>query len=227
MKRFTLLFSLVISSIIYGQYDDLGTWNILNLKYNHSPSLSFFGEGQIRSLSFYNNFHYYEVKGGVNYKANKSLNLTLGAGTYQTYKEGGNFVTPKNNNEIRIWPQITLSQSIGPLKIEQRYRLELRFTSKGYKNRFRYRLGISYPFGKEKNSIKPFQAFVNNELFFSNYEPYFERNRLLVGLGYKITPKSSIQVGVLHQFDYKINDEIGRTFLQVGYYLEFTKKTKN
>jgi hypothetical protein len=32
-----------------------------------------------------------------------------------------------------------------------------------------------------------------------------------------------IQLGYLHQFDYKINDEIGRDFFVIGYYFEFTK----
>jgi hypothetical protein len=55
----------------------------------------------------------------------------------------------ENNNEIRIWPQITLYQNIGSLRVEQRYRSESRFTTRGYRNRFRYRCGLSYPFGKE------------------------------------------------------------------------------
>lgn len=70
----------------------------------------------------------------------KDLKFTLGAESYQTFKEGGNFALLKNNNEFRIWPQVTSSQKIGKIKIEQRYRAELRFTSNGYRNRFRYRL---------------------------------------------------------------------------------------
>jgi hypothetical protein len=31
----------------------IGSWNILNLKYTHTPQLSFFGEAQLRSLAFY------------------------------------------------------------------------------------------------------------------------------------------------------------------------------
>ena len=77
-----------------------------------SNKWSAFGEAQIRSLKFYNHFHYYEYKGGLNYKANKQLQFTLGAGSYQTFREGGNFVTPKNNNEFRLWPQVILFQSI-------------------------------------------------------------------------------------------------------------------
>jgi hypothetical protein len=209
--------------IAKGQSFDLGSWNIINLKYNVNNNWGLFGEAQLRSLKFYDNFHYYEYKGGIHFKAYKNVNLTLGAGSYQTYKEGGDFVLPKNNNEFRLWTQINLMQQIGKLKIEQRYRAEFRFTSTGYRNRFRYRLGVSYPFGKEKNEYKPFLIGASNEIFFTDKEPYFERNRILLSCNYKPSKTTILQIGYLHQFDYKINDETGRDFLQVGYFIEIFK----
>jgi hypothetical protein len=230
MKQFYFVIAFVLFFVTtsFSQGFELGTWNILNLKYNLNDKLSFFGEGQLRSLKFYDDFHYYEYKGGVNFKAYKNVTLSLGAGSYQTYKEGGNFVLPKNNDEFRIWPQLILYQSVGPFKIEQRYRAELRFTSAGYRNRFRYRVGLSYPFGKEQDKYKPFQISASNEIFFTNTEPYFERNRMLLALNYKPSKATTIQIGYLHQFDYKINDETGRDFLQLGYFIElFRQQTSN
>lgn len=154
-----------------GQQNDLGSWNIVNIKYSVHDHWSAFGEAQVRSLKFYSNFHYYEFKGGVNYKSHKNVIYTVGTGTYQTYKEGGSFVLPKNNDEFRIWPQLVLIQSIGNLKIEQRYRAEFRFTSNGYKNRFRYRLAASYPFGKVKNDFKPFQFSASKSYFSQPLSP--------------------------------------------------------
>jgi hypothetical protein len=201
-----------------------GSWNVLNFKYTYTPKISFFGEAQLRSLSFYNQFHYYEFKGGMNYKLLQNVNISLGAGTYQTYREGGNFVKPKNNDEFRLWPQITLFQDIRKLKVEQRFRTELRWTSNGYRNRFRYRLAVSHPFGKKEGGSQPFLATISNELFFTDREPYFERNRLQANINYRIAPATTVQLGYLHQFDYRINDEIGRDFLVVGLYFEFFRK---
>ncbi len=223
-KLKTILFSILILSSTYTYSFDLGTWNIINLKYNQNKKLSFFAESQLRSLKMYNNFHYYEFKGGVNYKIHQNMMLSLAAGTYQTYKEGGDFVLPKNNDEFRIWPQVVFSQSIGVFKIEQRYRAELRFTSNGYRNRFRYRFGLAYPFGEIKDNYKPYQISASNELFFTDREPYFERNRIQFAFNYKPSKNTSIQIGYLHQFDYKINDETGRDFLQIGYYLELYRE---
>lgn len=211
---------------ISAQTFDLGSWNVFNIKYNHDDKWSFFGEAQLRSLKFYSNFHYYEYKGGINYKVLKNIKLTLGSGSYQTYKEGGDFVLPKNNDEFRIWPQVVLFQSIGKLKMEQRYRSEFRFTSNGYRNRFRYRLGFSYAFGKERKEYKPFQVSASNEIFFTNKEPYFERNRFLLAFNYNCSKSTTIQIGYLHQFDYKINDETGRDFFQIGYSIELFRNTK-
>lgn len=227
MKRSIFIgFILLLNLGVRAQKIDLGSWNMLNIKFNLNPKISFFGETQLRSLKFYDNFHYYEVKGGVNYKLNSNLQLTLACGSYQTYREGGNFVFPKNNDEFRIWPQLLLTQPIGAFKIEQRYRAELRFTSNGYRNRFRYRLGLSYPFGKKKNDFKPFQVSASNELFFTNNEPYFERNRIQFTFQFKPSKNTAIQLGYLHQFDYKINDETGRDFLQIGFLLELNKASK-
>ena len=197
-----------------------GSWNILNVKYTANEKFSFFGEAQIRSLKFYDHFHYYEYKGGVNYKATSDLMLTIAAGHYDTYKEGGNFVSPKNSNEFRLWPQIILTEFVGKIKVEQRYRGEFRFTNDGYKNRIRYRLGLSYPFGKDKKGFQPFQINVNDELFFTNSEPYFQRNRLWTSFNYRFSKQFYIQAGYIYQTDYKVNDETGRDFLQIGFYLE-------
>lgn len=223
-KYYWILFFSLVPPTAKGQTFELGSWNTLNLKYNLNEKWSLFGEAQLRSLRFYNDFHYYEYKGSANFKAHKNVTVALGAGSYQTYKEGGDFVLPKNNNELRIWPQLIIFQSLGRLTIEQRYRSEFRFTSNGYRNRFRYRVGLSYPLGKEQNKYKPFQINVSNELFFTDNEPYFERNRMLFAINYKPSKTTTFQLGYLHQFDYKINDETGRDFLQVGYFIELFKK---
>lgn len=211
---------------VFSQNLELGSWNILNMKYNSSEKLSFFAEAQLRSLRFYQDFHYYEYKGGIDYKLHKSIKVTIGAGSYQTFKQGGNFLLPKNNNEFRLWPQLTLMQDINKFKLEQRYRTEMRWTSNCYRNRFRYRLGISYSFGKEKQDYKPFQMSFSNEIFFTNIEPYFERNRTQLSFNYKTSNQITLQIGYLKQFDYKINDETGHDFLILGLYFELSKSAK-
>ncbi len=223
MRIKILLLVWVLPLAANAQTEQLGSWNLLNLKYTLNSRWSLFGETQLRSLKWYDHFHYYEFKGGFNYRVHPQVALSLGAGSYQTYKEGGDFVLPKNNDEFRIWPQVVLHQRIGLLKVEQRYRSELRFTSFGYRNRFRYRLGAAVPLGGRKASGSPWQLSFSNELFFTNREPYFERNRLLLALQYKWTKQVGLQTGYLYQFDYRINDETGKNFFLIGMYWEFDR----
>ncbi len=227
MKTGITAFLVLVFSIpaCRAQMPQTGSWNILNIKYTLNSKTSIFGEAQLRSLKFYDHFHYYEYKAGVNYKLSKQFKLTLGAGSYQTYREGGNFVLPKNNDEFRIWPQAILMQSFGPLKVEQRYRAEFRFTSSAYRNRFRYRLGLSYMPGKGKNGKSPLSLSASNELFFTDKEPYFERNRVLLALNYKVALSVAFQLGYLYQFDYRIKDETGRNFMVLGIYADLFGKS--
>jgi hypothetical protein len=208
------------------QSEGLGSWNILNVQYKWNERYSALAETQLRSLRFYDDFHYYEFKGAVTYKAMPGLRLTLGSGRYVTYLPGGDFVRPKANDELRIWPQLVHDATFGRLRIEHRYRMELRFTSNGHRNRFRYRLGASYPFGALKGGERPFVLSASNELFFTDREPYFERNRAQVSINRRLTPTWALQLGYLHQFDYRINDESGRDFLVVGVYVELKRGTQ-
>jgi hypothetical protein len=96
---------LVSSHFTHAQTDKLGSWNIINFKYNIDKKWSIFVEGQVRSLKFYDNFHYHELKAGINFKPLSNFQLTLAAGDYDTYREGGDFVKPKNNDEFRLWSQ--------------------------------------------------------------------------------------------------------------------------
>ncbi|MEJ7626218.1 MAG: DUF2490 domain-containing protein [Ferruginibacter sp.] len=218
------IFLSFISNFCFSQKIDLGSWNILNVRYKINEKWSVFSEAQIRSLKFYKEFHYHEYKAGVSFQAYKNVNLTLGAGDYVTYKEGGNFLSPKNNDEFRLWPQISFTQPIRNFTLEHRYRAEFRFTSNGFKNRFRYRLGVTFPLGNSYSYFNKYQVSVSNEIFFTYKEPYFERNRIMASVKYRMTKQFGFQLGYLHQFDYKINDETGRDFLQLGFNYEIVNK---
>jgi hypothetical protein len=224
MIKWILVACSLITFDLSAQRFDLGSWNIFNVKYTINDKWSLVGETQLRSLKFYDHFHYYEYKGSIQYRVQKNVTLGLGSGSYQTYREGGDFVLPKNNDEFRIWPSITVHQTLSAIKLEQRLRSEFRFTSNGYRSRFRYRVGFSYEWGKVDKGYKPYQITTNSELFFTDKEPFFERIRTVCTFNFKPNQVTTLQVGYLHQFDYRINDETGRDFLVVGYFLDIRRK---
>lgn len=63
--------------------------------------------------------------------------------------------------------------------------------------------------------------------FFTDTQPYFERNRLQLTGSYFLSKQASYQIGFLRQFDYKINDEIGKDFFVIGYYFEIFRSNSS
>ncbi len=228
LKHLLLLLAFISSSqLVFGQEKkELGSWNILNVTMKVNPKWNFFTEAQLRSLAFYSDFHYYEIKIGATYKIKPNFSVTGGIGNYNTYSEGGNFLKPIQNKEIRTWAQVNLKNPFDYIIFEHRYRAEQRFTTNGYRNRFRYRLSAVVPLEGKKIEPKTFYLSAWNELFFTDKEPFFERNRLFIGGGYEFSENLAVQTGYIHQFDYKINDETGRDFFNVALLYNFNLKQK-
>jgi hypothetical protein len=223
MKRSLLL--IVFFTITYlhsiSQSEDfkgqLGSWNILTFRKDLNEKWELLAEAQLRSLSFYNEFHYYEMKAGIQYNIDSVFSILSGAGSYNTYSAGDNFNLPIQNREIRSWIEVRMKQQLKRLLFDHRYRAEQRFTSNGYRNRFRYRLSLTIPLNSPE--IKAGTYFLQswNEIFFTDREPFFERNRIYIGGGYRLNKTVTFQTGYIHQFDYNLTDEIGRDFLMMSF----------
>lgn len=207
------LFLAFIPTLLSGQRtESTGSWNILNLRMPLANDWSVGAEAQVRSLQFYNDFHYHEAKAWVSKEWQKEYRLTLGAGQYNTYQAGGDFVRPAIVSDFRIWPQFELLHPGRIWSFEHRYRAEFRFTNQGFRNRFRYRFALSC----KPPAIPALRLQVSNEVFFGSREPYFERNRISGTAQWAFTPQFSALLGYMYQFDYRINDETGRDFLMLG-----------
>ncbi len=227
MNKFVFFLLFIVTRLL--AQNDLGTWNVTNINLKVNQKWNVFTEAQLRSLSFYDQFHYYEYKTGFTYKMTPNFSATTGIGSYNTFSEGGNFKLPMQNKEIRTWVQINMKNPLELLTFEHRYRAEQRFTTSGYRNRFRYRLSAIVPLNNKKIEPKTVYALIWNEIFFTDKEPFFERNRFFIGGGYEFSKNVAFQLGYIHQFDYKINDETGRDFLNLSllYNFDLTKTKQN
>lgn len=226
-RRVTLFLKLILSfftivligtSIVSAQ-KPLGTWNILNAKYNFDKHLSIWTEGQLRSIQFIDEFFYYEAKAGINYSLKDHITVTAAIGHYATYTLGGNFVEPLTTTETRTWLQLIMEQKWDRINFEHRYRIEQRHLSTGYKNRIRYRLNAVIPINHPETSPKTIYAYIGDEIFIGFTAPFYERNRFYAGLGYKFTQVFTIQSGYIRQYDYKLTSELSRHFLQTALFI--------
>jgi hypothetical protein len=225
VKKTVIIIFLFQITLVSAQ-SELGSWNILNFNFKLSNKWNVFAESQLRSLGFYHDFHYYEYKIGGTFKLTNNFGLTSGIGSYNTFAEGGNFLKPMQNRETRTWFQFQVKTNIDRVIFENRFRMEQRFSTNGYRNRYRLRLGATIPLNSEKIQPKTISTILWNEIFFTNNEPYFERNRFFCGIGYEINKQIAFQTGYIYQFDYKINDETGRKFFNLAllYNIDLSKK---
>ena len=216
---FFILF-LFITNLCIGQHS-LGTWNIVSFKLNINKHWSLFEEAQIRSQQFYHNFSYVETKGGVAYSF-KNFSALVGFGRFMTFTEGNDFKKPYVNKEWRLWEQFLVNTDVGRLKIENRIRIEQRWTTAlGFRSRLKYRLNAVVPINHKK--VIPGTVYVSgwDELYFTNNHPHLETNRIYAGAGYRISRPLAIQCGYLSVVNYRLDDtHSGKSYLQVSLIIE-------
>jgi hypothetical protein len=194
----------------------IGSWNILQVQATLNDRWNMLVEGQIRSLGFYSQFHYYELKTALGYNLSRTAQVMMGAGTFNTYSNGDLFGSTPSLSEWRSWEELNLKSFEGRMRIDHRYRFEQRFLINGgdilLRHRFRYRIGLTLPLdakvGREKYNF--ISGWV--EPFLTNRSPYFERLRSYIGFGQR-TREYTFQLGYLYQFDNNLSDEIGRSFM--------------
>lgn len=210
------------SHFALGQNGAWGSWNIVNLKLNLNKQWAVFSESELRSQHFYADFSYYELKGGASYNLKKNLSVLLGGGRFMTYSDNNNFKLPFINEEWRIWEQFAINNYIGSIKLENRVRVEQRWTtSLGYKNRLEYRLNVLRPLGSKR--ITPGTFYLNgwDEIYLSNTGPHYEQNKAFGGMGYEVSSSLTIQTGFIHQISYKPDEShTGKNYIRLTFLVE-------
>lgn len=195
---FLLLFFL---QKVDAQNTPLGSFTTLNAEYHFDSTWSVFADPEVRALSIYNRFYYYELKGGVTYTLNKYIAFSLGGGSYNTYRGGTEFENYHTRKDFRIWEQIKIKQPLSFLIIDHRVRIE-EVLNKTFDINARYRLQAKIPLNNKKLSAKTFYTSVYDEVFFSSIIIHFSRNRVYGGFGYIFSKTTTLEGGWVLQSDY-------------------------
>jgi Protein of unknown function (DUF2490). len=199
------------------QTSDLGSWNIISLKKTYANNFFSYAETQTRSQKIFDKFYYYELKAGAGYNFSKDFNAFVGLGKYETYQYDGNFKTPVQSSETRLWEQFALTSRVNRIVLEHRYRIEQRWINDAFYARFRMRLNAIIPINHYKLVAKTWYASVYDEVFFTNQQPFFQRNRILLGGGYQFNDKVALQSCWIRQYDYAPNGtSVGKSFIQTS-----------
>ena len=177
-----------------------------------SEKLSIHSEVQFRNHTLLpGNTEQLLLRTGLNYHIAANAMVTAGYGNITSY----HFDSPQKGPESlehRIWEQFILTNHVGRVKFEHRYRVEQRWIGNIYKNRLRYRLMLFVPLNKRKLEKGTVFLGLYDEIFMNTKETFFDRNRLYGALGYQANQKTSFQLGMMNQ---RVN-AYGKWYLQLS-----------
>ena len=169
-------------------------------------------ESQVRRADLGEDWQQLLIRPGIIYNFSPNLSATVGYAYVKTYPYG-DFPSPDDYPEHRVWQQISYTHSGLGLDWQHRFRLEQRFIgqlspldSGGYEvgdyrfeNRFRYLLRTAVPISADKKNY----IALSNEVFLNFGENvkgnHFDQNRAFIGLGRKLTDTLRLEVGYLEQ----------------------------
>ena len=151
------------------------------------------------------------LRTGLNYHISPTAFVTAGYGYIASHAYESEQTDPEST-EHRIWQQLIMTNKVGRVKFEHRYRIEQRWVNDDYRNRLRYRLMAFIPLNKPNIEPGTFFLGLYDEIFVNTKQTFFDRNRLYGALGYQINKPVQVQLGFLHQ---RVNN-FGKYYLQFG-----------
>lgn len=198
-------------------------WAAITSNIKVSKKLTVIAEGQFRYARDFEPMQF-QARTGLEVKLNDHFSIVPIGYVYTWNHLYGKQPATVENNEHRLWEQVSYSHSFGRVSLDHRLRLEQRFIQEhsltkegnlideGYgnrQNRLRYRFMAKIPINNV--TIQPNTWFVAlyDEVFVSwgkkvsFHEP--DQNRIFGGLGYEFSKKISGQGGFLYQMQIKEN----------------------
>lgn len=220
MKKLVfLLVFLSISKTGFSQENsDLGAWYMYfgNFRFAESP-WAIHGEAQYRNHNAIGDLEQMLLRTGLQYNLkNGAASFLTGYGSVTSEAEG----EPNNSvHENRLYQEVILRQKVGKVGLMHRFRYEQRWIENvDFKTRFRYAIFVNVPINSielgEKGSwyVQGYdELFINGEKLNDRVE-YFDRNRLYLGLGYRVVKNLSFQLGIMEQ----TTDTKSKTYLQLS-----------
>lgn len=226
LNKLLLLSALLIANIFYSralfaQVDQgqTGAWYMY--MWNHENQETGFGlQGDIqhRNWDTTKDLEQLLIRGGLTWRPeNSSTKYTLG---YAHITSGAFGPNNDKSEENRVYQEVLHSQRLGQKWfLSHRFRLEQRWVDgQDFRARFRYFLGLNYPFNQDTLGKGAVYLSLYNELFVNlnrdignnRQVDYFDRNRAYAALGYSLNDNMRAQFGYMWQE----NNNFGKGQLQ-------------
>jgi len=218
----SVLCFVVMTNILYAQApavdgDQLGAWYMYFFSSDFDTGVQdntakgvwgVQGDVQLRQWNIAGDLEQSLLRGGVRYSpASISGIYTLGYAHITTGQFGSDF--DGTTQESRIYQEAFLPHRLSDqLQLTHRFRYEQRFVEgQDFRTRYRYNLFLNVPFNGIRLSKGVYYAALYNELFINGQREigegrsvqFFDRNRTYVGLGYGLSDRLRMQLGIMRQ----------------------------
>lgn len=230
MKKLVFLLAfLSISNFSFSQENsDLGAWYMYfgNFRFSESP-WAIHGEAQYRNHNLIGDLEQLLLRTGLQYNLKDgSASFLAGYGSITSESEGEPDVSFHEN---RLYQEVILRQKVGKVGLMHRFRYEQRWIENvDFKTRFRYAIFVNVPINSislgEKGSwyIQAYdEIFINGEKL-NDQSEFFDRNRLYLGLGYRVVKDLSFQIGMMEQ----TTDTYSKTYFQLSAFHQISSKKR-
>lgn len=223
LSKSLFLFLILLSASVFSQQEQTGNWLMYFGTNRVNEKFSIHSEIQYRNYTITSiDTEQLLLRVGLNYHFSNKAMVSAGYAYVSSYIFESEQKEPEVT-EHRIWQQFILTNNIGRVKFEHRYRIEQRWVNGDYKNRFRYRLMLFIPLNKPKIEKGSLFLGLYDEIFISTKEPFFDRNRLYGALGYQINKHTSLQTGLMYQQ----TNYSGNLYLQFAFIFNPDFRTNN
>ncbi len=174
---------------------------------NRDTGFGWQGDIQHRNWDMAGDLEQLLIRGGATWRPEGSaIKYTLG---YAHITSGAFGVSSDKNEENRIYQEALVPQRLGSRwLLTHRFRLEQRWVNgQDFRTRFRYFLGLNYPFNQDNLSQGAIYLSLYNELFVNlekdigngRQVDHFDRNRAYAALGYSLKDNIRLQFGYMWQ----------------------------
>jgi Protein of unknown function (DUF2490) len=249
MKKLLLsaIFLLTLSGVSFAQsprhfYHISNGWTDLNISGKLAGKVTWQIENQHRREDMqgdyndatttgnpYNNLNQHVFRPWLHYQMNPNIRFSLMPYGWIGSNRYANGAPSAFFGEIRVSPQVMLTQNIGRVRFDNRLRYEFRwigqnqavsdggflysgdFSTTTFRERFRYQFKMTVPLNHAKMDDKTFYAQAYDEIFVNMGEKVantnlLDQNRVMIGLGYKFNKFLSIEAGYMQQTIFRFNN---------------------
>ncbi|MDB5119571.1 MAG: hypothetical protein JWN56_789 [Sphingobacteriales bacterium] len=209
-KIFSAFLLISFVAVASAQQKEQAVWLSTSGTYKVSKHWSLYWDNQFRSSDHIKYFRQFITRPGIVYNFNAHQFATIGYSYAKTNRLNDGI--PGNDiKENRVWEQFVYLHRVAKFYATQRIRLEQRNVETAgkadvFSQRFRFYTRYMLPLIKKDTFNRGGYVAVQNEVYLNVQNKnklngsILDQNRVYFALGYRLSPKLDLELGVINQF---------------------------